>query len=110
MIECSKAIKTPSIGLFLAGMKIVQQYLSNTENLLELIDYNYELKDQFQSVFGKYFRLNSQVKKKKKTTTPHTETNINLMKEITCIFYFNYLENNRRCFRKSSTICSQTST
>ena len=60
-IECSKAIKTPSIGVFLSGMKIVQQYLTNTENLLELINYDYELNAEYQSVFGKYHKLTSTV-------------------------------------------------
>ena len=72
-IECSKAVKTPSIGLFLAGMKIVQQYLTNTDDLLELIDYNYELNQQFQSVFGKYFKLNSQVDSKTEKKNSHTD-------------------------------------
>lgn len=60
-IECSKAIKCPTIGIFLAGMKIVQQYISDGENLLELINYDYELYDRFQAVFGKYYKLTLQV-------------------------------------------------
>jgi hypothetical protein len=42
-------------------MKIVQQYLTNAENLLELINYDYELNAEYQSVFGKYHKLTSTV-------------------------------------------------
>lgn len=61
MIECSKAIKCPSVGVFLAGMKILQEYMSNDNNLNRITDNNYELNERLKCVFGKYYRLDSKV-------------------------------------------------
>lgn len=58
-IELSKAIKCPTIGTFLSGMKKFQEFLVNRENLMELCQNNQELVNSFQSVFAKFFKLDS---------------------------------------------------
>lgn len=57
-IELSKSIKCPSLGTFLAGMKKFQEYLSDSDHLHALCDYDLNLAGSFQSVFAKFLRLN----------------------------------------------------
>ncbi|CAF0731917.1 unnamed protein product [Brachionus calyciflorus] len=59
-IEISKAIKCPTVSTFLAGMKKIQESMSNDENLAFLCDSNKDLSDAFKSVFAEFFLLNSQ--------------------------------------------------
>lgn len=60
-IECSRAVKCPSLGTFLAGMKKIQEYLYVEKNLIDLCDNDRELVDSFQAVFARFLRLDDQV-------------------------------------------------
>lgn len=57
----SKAVKCPSLGTFLAGMKKIQEFISHEQNLIELCNNNKKLSDSFKSVFADFFRLDSEV-------------------------------------------------
>jgi hypothetical protein len=60
MIECSKAIKTPSIGLFLAGMKCVQEYMTDSKNLHKInANESIEANERLLSVFGRFYKLSN---------------------------------------------------
>jgi len=59
-IEMSKAVKCPSLGTFLAGMKKIQEYMSHENNLLELCNNDQALSDSLRSVFAGFFRLDNQ--------------------------------------------------
>ena len=61
MIECSKAIKCPSVGVFLSGMKIIQEYITDDENLNDITG-DCEASEELKAVFGKYYSLTSNVK------------------------------------------------
>ncbi len=62
MIECSKAIKTPSVGVFLAGMKCVQEYISDPKNLYNMnCNENVDVNDRLLATFGKFYKLNNKV-------------------------------------------------
>jgi hypothetical protein len=58
----SKAVKCPSLGTFLAGMKKIQEYMSHERNLLELCNNNQTLCDSLLSVFAGFFRLDNKVR------------------------------------------------
>ena len=60
-IECSRAVKCPSLGVLLAGMKKIQEYLSVEEHLMELCENDRELVDSFQAVFAQFLPLDDQV-------------------------------------------------
>ena len=63
MIESSRAIKCPSVGVFLSGMKIFQEYITNDENLSEIMRNDHESCNQLKAVFGEYYSLSSDVSK-----------------------------------------------
>ena len=60
-IEMSKAVKCPTIGTFLAGMKKTQEFLAQKANLLALCDQDESLANSLDAVFAKIFQLDSQV-------------------------------------------------
>lgn len=43
-------------------MKKVQEYLAQRDNLMSLCDNNLELVNSFESVFAKFFKLDSKVR------------------------------------------------
>lgn len=61
-IEISKAVKCPTIGTFLSGMKKIQESIADDENLKHLCNSNTDLLNSFKSVFAEFFLLNNQVK------------------------------------------------
>ena len=69
-IESSRAVKCPSLGTFLAGMKKIQEYLYIEKNLAELCNNERELIDSFQSVFAKFLRLDDSENFKKVMDNP----------------------------------------
>lgn len=60
MIEISKAIKCPEVGQFLAGMKKIQETISDEKNLAPLCNNDSTIVDSFKAVFANFFLLNNQ--------------------------------------------------
>ena len=57
----SRAIKCPTVGTFLAGMKKLQEFISHEKNLTELCEYDQNKVESLQSVFAQFFKLDSLV-------------------------------------------------
>lgn len=60
-VEMSRAIKCPNLGMFLAGMKKFQEYMSVESNLNELCDMDTSLTKSLQEVFAKFLKLDDEV-------------------------------------------------
>ena len=56
-VEMSRAVKCPSVAMFLAGMKKLQEFLAVDKNLREVCDNNQQLVDSFKDVFAKFLTL-----------------------------------------------------
>jgi hypothetical protein len=60
-IELSKAVKCPSVGVFLAGMKKIQEHISHDENLITICNNDLDMANQIKSVFVNFFKLDKKV-------------------------------------------------
>lgn len=58
-IEMSRAIKCPSVGTFLAGMKKIQQYIACEEHLKKLFADRNDVSDLL-AVFARFYQLDSE--------------------------------------------------